>query len=68
MEAVKLGKFIEEELEVFCRCCCKDDLRIYYKWVFDENDRTTRKIAVLTCENLDKCTRLYQYLKERQNG
>ena len=68
MEAVKLGKFIEEELEVFCRCCCKDELRIYYKLVFDENDRTTRKIAVLTCENLDKCTRLYQYLKERQNG
>lgn len=68
MEAVKLGKFIEEELEVFCRCCCKDELRIYYKWAFDENDRTTRKIAVLTCENLDKCTRLYQYLKERQNG
>lgn len=68
MEAVKLGKFIEEELEVFCRCCCKDELRIYYKLAFDENDRTTRKIAVLTCENLDKCTRLYQYLKERQNG
>lgn len=68
MEAVKLGRFIEEELEVFCRCCCKDELRIYYKWAFDENDRTTRKIAVLTCENLDKCTRLYQYLKERQNG
>lgn len=68
MESSKLNRTIDEELEDFCAGCDKDDLRIYYKLVFDENDRTTRKIAVLTCENLYKCTRLYNYLKERQNG
>ena len=68
MEVAKLGRYIEEELEEFCRCCCKDELCIRYLWVFDDNNRITGKKAVLTCENLDKCRRLYQYLKERQNG
>lgn len=68
MEAVKLGKFIDEELEEFCAGCNRDDLCIRYMWVFNESDRITGKKAVLTCENLDKCRRLYQYLKERQNG
>lgn len=43
MEAVKLGKFIEEELEDFCAGCDKDDLCIRHKWVFGDNDHATGK-------------------------
>lgn len=68
MEAVKLNRTIEEELEEFCAGCNRYDLCIRYRWVFNDNDHATGKKTVLTCENLDKCTRLYQYLKERQNG
>lgn len=68
MESSKLNRTIEEELEEFCAGCKRDDLCIRYKWAFDDNDHATGKKTVLTCENLDKCTRLYEYLKERQNG
>lgn len=67
MEAVKLNREITEEFEDFCKGCNKDDLCIRYKLLFAEN-RVAERITLLTCENLDKCTRLYQYLKERQNG
>lgn len=68
MESSKLNRTIEEELEEFCAGCNRDDLCIRYRWVYNENNLITGKKAFLTCENLDKCTRLYQYLKERQNG
>ena len=68
MESSKLNSIIEEELEDFCAGCDKDDLCIRHKWVFGDNDHATGKKTVLTCENLGKCIRLYQYLKERHNG
>lgn len=68
MESSKLNRTIEEELEEFCAGCKKDDLCIRYRWVFDDNARFAGKKTFLTCENLDKCTMLYKYLKERQNG
>lgn len=68
MEAAKLKTTIEEEFEKFCNGCRHHNLCIEYKFVFDANNRIEDKKPVLTCENLEECTWLYQCLKERQNG
>lgn len=68
MEAVKLNREIVEDLGEFCVGCEVDHLSVIGKWVFDDNGHIQGKKTVLTCDNLEFCTRMYEYLKERQNG
>lgn len=59
---------IEERFADFCKDCPLSELYVGAANTFDEHGNVTGRKRLISCENLDKCTRLYQYLKERQNG